>query len=243
MSNTRLLQGDCLRLLPDVPTGSVDMVLADLPYGITCNAWDTPIPLRPLWDELRRVCKKNAAMLFFSQMPFAAELAQSNRKMFRYEWIWQKEQGSGFLNANRMPLRAHENICVFYRSLPTYNPQKRKGEPYRTKSGANTSSNYGKFDGSVHSANSSGDRYPVDVLKYPAVRDKHPTQKPVPLLEYLIRTYTNPGETILDPAMGSGSTGVAAVNAGRNFIGMEPDEYYFDVARERVAEAVRENHG
>lgn len=232
----QLYHGDCLEIMKGIPDKSVDMVLADLPYGTTQNRWDIVIPFEPLWEQYRRVCKKNAAICLFGQMPFSAALVMSNPREFRYEWIWQKAQGSGFLNANRMPLRAHENILVFYETLPTYNPQKGKAKPYKAKSGEKTSSNYGKFDGSWHTANN-GDRYPVDILRFPAVRGDHPTQKPVPLLEYLIRTYTNEGETVLDNCMGSGSTGVACVNTGRDFIGIELDETYFKIAEQRINEA------
>ena len=235
---TQLLQGDCLELLPRLPAESVDMVLADLPYGTTRNRWDNVIPLPQLWDELRRVCKENAAMLFFGQMPFAAELVMSNRKMFRYEWIWQKSSKTGFLNAKKMPLKEHENILVFYQKIPTYNPQMVKGERHSREAGKR-SNNYGAF----HAVPSYSDEYyPGDIIQFPCIfhtheKQVHPTQKPVALLEYLVKTYTNPGETVLDPTMGSGSTGVAAVNMGRGFIGIELDADYFAIAKERIGRA------
>ena len=232
----QLLHGDCLELMKSIPDGSVDMVLCDLPYGITSrNKWDNIIPLEELWQQYNRICKLNAAIILFAQMPFGSALIESNRKNFRYEWIWQKHQGSGFLNANRMPLRAHENILVFYKKLPTYNPQKTKGKPYKAKSGVKTSTNYGSFDGSWHT-DSDGERFPTDVLKYPAVRQFHPTQKPVELLEYLIKTYTNEGDIVLDNCMGSGSTCVAAINTNRHYIGFELDEGYFEIAKKRIAQ-------
>lgn len=239
MPNIKLMHGDCLELMKQLPDGSVDMILCDLPYGTTSrNKWDCVIPFFPLWQQYNRTIKKNGAILLFCQMPFGSDLIQSNRKNFRYEWIWQKHQGTGFLNANRMPMRSHENILVFYKKLPTYNAQKQSGKPYKAKSGNKTSNNYGEFSGEWHTANN-GDRFPTDVLKYPSVRGVHPTQKPVPLLEYLIRTYTNEGETVLDNCMGSGSTGVACVNTDRNFIGMELDPQYFEIAKKRIEEAER----
>lgn len=248
---TTLLHGDCLELLRDVPPGSVDMVLADLPYGRTRNSWDNVIPLPPLWEQLKRVCKDNAAMLFFSQMPFAAELIMSNPKMFKYEWIWDKCNATGFLNCDFAPLKVHENILVFSRKAASfvknkknamgYHPQFTSGKPYTVKQ-CRKSANYDcKWMKDVETKNI-GRRYPTDIIKFPkSGKPLHPTQKPIALLEYLIKTYTNPGETVLDPTMGSGSTGVAAVNTGRNFVGMELDAGYFDIAQTRIEEA-RRNH-
>lgn len=239
--NAQLLQGDCLELIKDIPDGSVDMVLADPPYGTTRNKWDSVIPPDKLWEQYRRICKQNAAIVLFSQMPFSATLVSSNPKEFRYEIIWQKSQGTGHLNANRMPLKIHENILVFYRSLPTYNPQKTDGhKPYKTCS-RHGNTNYGK-QRDTETVITDGTRYPVDVIHFPACNNSaekpvHPTQKPVSLLEYLICTYTNEGETVLDNCMGSGSTGVACVNTGRNFIGMELDPGYFETAKRRIEEA------
>lgn len=187
-----------------------------------------------------RVIKENGAIVLFSQMPFAAELVLSNKKMFRYEWIWEKTKAGGFLNANRMPLQAHEHLCVFYKKLPIYNPQMESGKPYIKKSVTNGDGGcYGKFErvGSVNV--NSGTRYPRSVVKF--ANDNHgslhTTQKPVPLLEYLIRTYTNEGETVLDNCMGSGSTGVAAKNLNRNFYGIELNEHYFEIAKNRIESA------
>lgn len=230
----KLLQGDCLELMKSIPDKSVDMVLCDLPYGTTQNKWDTVIPFEPLWEQYKRICKENASVLLFSQMPFSAFLILSNTKMFKYEWIWQKTQGTGFLNSKKMPLKAHENILCFYQKPPTYNPQMQNGfKPYKCKSGKG-SSNYG-YQTQVTTI-SNGERFPKDIVCFDYDRGKkiHPTQKPVPLLEYLIKTYTNEGETVLDNCMGSGSTGVACVHTGRDFIGMELDEHYFSIAKERI---------
>lgn len=228
-----LLHGDCLELMNDIPNKSIDLILCDLPYGTTQNKWDAVIPFDKLWAQYNRIIKDNGAIVLFSQMPFGANLIMSNPKMFRYEWVWEKEQGTGHLNAKKMPLKKHENILVFYKHLPTYNPQMREGFKSYTCLSGKGSANYGKQTQVI--TENDGTRYPLDVIQFG--RDKgglHPTQKPVALLEYLIKTYTNEGETVLDNCMGSGSTGVACKNTNREFIGMELDEKYFNIARERL---------
>lgn len=243
MVEVQLMQGDCLELMCDIPDGSVDMVLCDLPYGTTRCAWDVPIPFEPLWAQYRRICKPNAAIVLLSQMPVAAALVNSNPKWFRYEWIYEKACPTGFLNANRMPMKAHENILVFYRSLPTYNPQFTFEKPYRKKrTGGKQSEVYGRRLSGITTDAIDGKRYPRDVLRFSnsscgVDKGAHPTQKPVALLEYLIKTYTNPGDTVLDNCMGSGSTGVACANTGRDFIGIELDTGYFETAKHRIEEA------
>ena len=233
----KLLQGDCLELMKDIPDKSIDMILCDLPYGTTRCKWDSVIPFEPLWKQYSRIIKDNGAICLFSQMPFTAALVMSNLKMFRYEWIAEKSMATGFLNAKHMPLKCHENICVFYKKLPTYNPQMTKGKPYNIKRRDCGAQYLGNFD-NIETKNE-GTRYPRDVLKdlwkpYCSGKMLHPTQKPVPLLEYLIKTYTNKGETVFDNCMGSGSTGVACVNTSRNFIGIELDEKYFKIAERRI---------
>ena len=230
-----LKQGDCLELMKDIPDKSVDMILCDLPYGVTSNKWDSIIPFEPLWESYHRVIKDNGAIVLFSQMPFTVDLVASNYKDFRYEWIWEKLSASGHLNANRMPMKKHENILVFYKKLPTYNPQFTEGKPY-VATYSTHSSNYGKQKDNITTIND-GKRYPVDIIKFNNDRGLHPTQKPVELLEYLIKTYTNEGDTVLDNCMGSGSTGVACVNTCRNFIGIELDGGYFEIAKSRIEEA------
>lgn len=229
-----LMHGDCLELMAQIPDGSVDMVLCDLPYGTTRNKWDSGIPLGPLWEHYRRVCR--GAIVLSAQTPFDKVLGASNIGMLKYEWVWRKEAGTGFLNAKKAPLKDHENVLVFYSAPPTYNPQMRTGhKPYKIKKGGE-STNY-DTSGTVTTV-SDGDRYPLTVLEFSRDRDKlHPTQKPVALMEYLIRTYTHEGETVLDNTMGSGTTGVACINTGRNFIGIEKDAKYFAIAKQRIESA------
>ena len=236
----KLLQGDCLELMKDIPDKSIDMILCDPPFGTTRCKWDSIIPFEPLWEQYNRIIKANGAICLFSQMPFTASLVMSNPKMFRYEWIAEKSMATGFLNAKHMPLKCHENICIFYKKLPTYNPQMTKGKPYNIKRRDCEAQYLGNFE-NIETKNE-GTRCPRDILKdlwkpYCGGKLFHPTQKPVPLLEYLIKTYTNEGETVLDNCMGSGSTGVACVNTNRNFIGIELDEKYFNIAKERIKDA------
>ena len=228
----KLLNGDCLELMKDIPDGSIDMILCDLPYGITKCKWDSVIPFDSLWAQYNRVIKDNGAIVLFAQGVFTHKLAMSNIAHYKYEWIWRKSFATGFLNSKKIPLRAHENILVFYKNPPTYNPQFTQGKPYKTKNGA-LSPVYDENFASVETV-SDGRRYPIDVLDFKIEKGLHPTQKPVALLEYLIKTYTNEGETVLDNCMGSGSTGIACKRLNRNFIGIELDKNYFDVAKERI---------
>lgn len=239
-----MLHGDCLELMKNIPDKSVDMVLCDLPYGTTRNSWDTVIPFVPLWELYKRIIKSNGAICLFGSEPFSTALRASNLRMYRYDWIWEKTLPQGFLNSHKMPLRATENISVFYKKLPLYNPQMKDGEPYdKGIRKASCTTNYGDF-GETIAKNKTGRRFPTNVLVFSNGNHKnilHPTQKPVALLEYLIKTYTNEGETVLDNAAGSGSTGVACVNTNRNFIGIELDENYFQIAKNRINEALKKN--
>ena len=248
----QLLHGDCLELLKNIPDKSIDMILTDPPYGITACKWDSVIPFAPMWEQLNRIIKDNGAILLFSAQPFTTDLICSNRKNFRYEIIWQKTQAQGFLNANKMPLRAHENILVFYKKLPTYNPIKtsvnRKDIGRVRQLNAMRSQQYGTMNKTI--SVETGLRYPTDVIKFSnwngtlfgknVSHIKHPTAKPVALLEYLIKTYTLENETVLDFTMGSGSTGVACVNTNRDFIGIEIDNKYFSIAKDRIEAAQKE---
>lgn len=240
MISNKLILGDCLEKMTSIPSGSIDMILADLPYGQTArNDWDNQIDLPELWEQYNRVIKENGAIILFANGMFTAELMMSNKKIWRYNLVWEKTQPTGFLNARRMPLRSHEDICVFYKKLPTYNPQKTTGHERKVSSASSKrnckkSLNYG--EAGLSSYNST-ERYPKSVLKF--AKDiqhsaLHPTQKPVALLEWLIRSYTQEGETVLDNCMGSGSTGVACLNTGRNFIGIESDKEYFETASRRI---------
>ena len=234
MSKIRLIHGNCLKKMKDIPDGSIDAVIADPPYGTTSCKWDTCIPFEPMWEQLKRIIKPNRVIVLFGSQPFTSALVMSNPKMFKYEWVWDKGQGTGFLNAKKQPLRSCENISVFYDKQCTYNPQMRTGfKPYTCKQGDTKTQNYGKQTGAV--TVSDGSRFPLTRIEF--VRDKekvHPTQKPVALMEYLIKTYTNKGETVLDFAMGGGTTGVACKNLNRNFIGIELDPKYFKIAKGRV---------
>ena len=207
------------------------------PYGTTRNKWDSIIDLNLLWKQYERIIKDNGAIVLFAQVPFNIMLGASNLKLLKYEWIWEKPQGTGFLNAKKMPLKSHENILVFYKKLPTYNPQMTGDEVRKIKrSQRKKINNYENFIDEKESVYIG--RYPKDILKFNKDKEKiHPTQKPVGLLEYLIKTYTNDGETVLDNCMGSGSTGVACLNTNRKFIGIELDEKYFEIAKNRI-----ENH-
>lgn len=234
MSKIQLLKGDCLALMKDIPDKSVDMVLCDLPYGNTQNKWDKIIPFSPLWKEYSRIVKDDCAIVLFSQMPFTATLVSNNTKHFKYMWIWYKHYCRGFLNAKKQPLRTTENICVFYKKQCTYNPKMRKGRLRQKGNSSKQRGCYGKYK-PIKTVND--EYYPTDILDFAGVPNNellHSTQKPVELLEYLIKTYTNEGETVLDNCMGSGSTGIACVNTGRNFIGIELEEKYFKIAKERI---------
>lgn len=225
--------GNCLERMKEIPDGSVDMVMCDLPYGTTQNKWDSVIPLEPLWCEYRRVCKRNAAIVLTAQTPFDKALGASNLAMLKYEWIWIKTRATGHLNSRHSPMKNHENVLVFYAAPPVYNPQglKRKSAPTIRRGGDN-GTNYGLSD---KDSLQEFENYPRTAIAIASEgKCGHPTQKPVALMEYLIRTYTNEGETVLDNTMGSGTTGVACMNTGRRFIGIERDEKYFAIAQSRL---------
>jgi site-specific DNA-methyltransferase (adenine-specific) len=236
----QLIYGDCLEKMRDIPPGSVDMILCDLPYGVTArNKWDCVIPWTPLWAEYMRVAKENAAIVLTAIQPFSSACVLSNPDMFKYEWIWSKTHSTGFLNAKKQPLRSHEQVLVFYRKQPTYNPQKTSGHLRKVSTAAHkincvNTTNYGEHGLTSYD---STERFPRTVLVFPSDKQKsalHPTQKPVALMAYLIRTYTNADETVLDNCMGSGTTGVACVETGRKFIGIELDPKYFQISQERL---------
>ena len=234
-----LRHGDCLELMKDIPNKSIDMILCDLPYGTTRNKWDSIISLDKLWEQYERIIKDNGAIVLFAQTPFDKVLGVSNLKMLRYEWIWKKSKATGHLNAKKMPLKEHENILIFYKNLPRYNAQGLIKKVIPTiRRGRDNGSNYGE---SSKDAIQEYENYPKSVLEFASVgKTIHPTQKPVELLEYLIKTYTIEGELVLDNCMGSGSTGVACVNTGREFIGIELDENYYNIAKNRISQALND---
>jgi DNA modification methylase len=241
MKINEIYKGDCLELMPKfVESKSVDMIFCDLPYGTTQNKWDSVIPLDKLWREYERVIKDNGAIVLFAQTPFDKVLGVSNLKMLKYEWVWEKTQATGHLNAKKMPMKAHENILVFYKKLPTYNPQKTTGHK-PMNSGVRRSSlkneNYNEINKIDLPFGGDTDRYPRTVLEFKSDKQKnylHPTQKPLALIEYMIKTYTNEGDLILDNTCGSGTTGLGAKNLNRNYIMMEQDPKYYEIACKRV---------
>jgi len=233
-----LYNEDCLQTMKRIPDGSIDLMLTDIPYGTTQNEWDILPNLNEMWIEWKRILKPNGVWIFTAQQPIASDLIVSNRKDFRYEWIWEKTQGTGHLNANKMPLKIHENILIFYRQLPTYNPQiikslkrvvKRNGLKAKT-------TNYGDF---TEISKSEYDGYvPTDIIQFDRdAEQQHPTQKPVDLFRYLIKTYSNEGETVFDGYMGSGTTAIACIAEKRNYIGSELSNEYFEIATKRIENA------
>ena len=249
MSNVinRLFEGDCLEYMKEIPDGSVDMILCDLPYGMTQNKWDSYIPLDKLWEQYNRIIKTNGAIVLTSNGVFTAKLILSQPNIYKYKWVWEKSKPTNFLNAKKQPLRKHEDVCVFYKKQPVYHPQMTKGEPYdKGKRKNQQCGNYGDFE-SVHVA-SDGERYPTDIIYVKTAESEgpviHPTQKPIELGRYMVITYTNPGDIVLDNTFGSGSFLVAALMEGRNFIGIEKNEDvalfkreeidYIDVAKKRL---------
>ncbi|AGG57788.1 DNA methylase [Vibrio phage helene 12B3] len=249
-----MMKGDCLEVMKGIPDGSIDMILTDPPYGTTRNKWDSVIPLDAMWEQLKRIIKPKGVIVLMAQTPFDKVLGASNISMLKYEWIWEKTAATGHLNAKKMPMKAHENalvfsddpedhwnMMVFYKSLPAYNPQITEGHK-PTNSYTKRDDSDGECYGKTRSVSGGGktSRYPRSVQVFASDKQKcklHPTQKPVALMEYLIKTYTNEGETVLDFTMGSGTTGVAAKNLNRGFIGIELDDQYFEIAKDRIEKA------
>lgn len=248
MDIDKIYNEDCLEGMKHIPSASVDMILCDLPYGTTENKWDSVIPFEPLWEQYSRIIKPNGAICLWAQLPFSIKLGASNLKMLRYEWVIEKTMPTGFLNAKRMPMKCHENVLVFYKKLPTYNPQMINDQPHWCNPPAKTSStNYNAHNAQIRRAKHFSDSYyPRDVLKVKTgwhageSKSLHPTQKPVSACEYFIKTYTNEGELILDNCMGSGTTAVACINTNRHFLGFELEKEYFELACKRIANAKAE---
>ena len=245
MSTINLYNSDCLEIMKTIEDKSIDMICCDLPYGLTQNRLDVVIPFEPLWEQYERIIKDDGCIALFGQGLFYIDLVNSNRKLFRYDLVWDKVLTSGFLNAKRMPLRQHEQIAIFYKKLPIYNPQFTQGKPlhgkgvsYMNKELKNQ--NYGDFHVTEDVRKGSTEKYPTSILKFPKPHPsiaKHRTEKSVSCLEWLIKTYTNEGDTVMDNCMGAGSCGIACKNTNRNFIGMEIDENYFKIAEERINES------
>jgi len=241
-----LRKGDCLELMKDIPDKSIHMILCDLPYGTTKCKWDTIIPLEPLWKQYERVIKDNGVIVLMASQPFTTKLISSNIKMFKYNLVWEKPQGVDPFMAKKRPLNNIEDILIFYKRQPTYNPQYEKGKPYKIT--RDKKPRYYEITGTIMKETTTvndGYRLPKRVIRCKQERGLHPTQKPVALLEYLIKTYTNEGETVLDNTMGSGSTGIACVNTNRNFIGIElgkDKSGYFEVAENRIKQYILDNN-
>lgn len=239
----KLILGDCLEVMKELPDNSVDLILADLPFGTTQNKWDSVIPLEPLWTQYKRVIKHKCPIVLFAQTPFDKVLGVSNLSQLKYEWIWEKQKATGFLNAKIYPLKAHENILVFCDGRhEIYNPQKTQGKPYNKGliKGENANGSYGFFKEKLR-INETGERLPRSVIKFQTASgglqskgSNHPTEKPVLLLEYFIKTYTNENMFVLDNVMGSGSTCLAAKNTNRKYIGIEKEQKYYDIAVKRI---------
>lgn len=239
----KLYNGDCLEIMKNIPDKSVDMILCDLPYGTTACKWDTVIPFEPLWEQYKRIIKDNGAIVLFGSEPFSTLLRYSNLKMYKYDWVWDKVRGVGHLLSKKRPMICVENISVFYKKQPIYNPQMRKREKPR-KSTNKGNDKVWNGNGKKYESILLTEKYPINLLTFSksdmTKNNYHSTQKPVTLLEYLIKTYTNEGEIVLDNCMGSGSTGVACVNTGRKFIGIELDPKYFAISEERINGAIKE---
>lgn len=237
MSKYKLIQGNCLELMNDIPDGSVDLVLTDPPYGTTSCKWDSIIPFEPMWEQLNRIIKPNGAICLFGSEPFSSALRMSNIKHFKYDWYWNKIRGVGHLNAKRQPMKSVETISVFYKKQCCYNPQMRPRKKSRTSKNNNSQKVFGNCRNNFV-GETLKEKYPVSLITFSKSDMKknkfHSSQKPIDLLEYLIKTYTNEGETVLDFTMGSGSTGVACLNTNRRFIGIELDEKYFNIAKNRI---------
>lgn len=238
-NNCELWEGDCLEVMEQIKSGSIDMILCDLPYGTTKCKWDSIIPFEYLWKQYNRLIKSNGSIVLFGSEPFSSKLRLSAENMYRYDWIWKKNKATQYLNAKKMPLLDYETLSVFYKTLPTYNPIMTEGKAYSNSHKPGDSGEcYGKVGYSE--VKNKTTRYPKRIIEFGVdmKAEYHPTQKPIPLLEYLIRTYTDEGETVLDNCMGSGSTGVAAINTNRKFIGIELDTTYCGIAKERIQHIV-----
>ena len=240
MNLNKIILGDCLEEMRKLDDESIDMILCDLPYGTTQCKWDTIIPFNELWKEYNRIIKSNGAIVLTATQPFTSTLVMSNIKMFRYSLVWEKSKSTGYLNSKKMPMRAHEDILVFYKNLPTYNPQKTLGDPYDKGKANRPTEVYREQKGEIHVKNEDGLRYPRSVQYFKTAESEgkvyHPTQKPISLFEWLIKTYSNENDVILDNCMGSGTTAIASIRTKRNYIGIENNEDYHNIILKRIEE-------
>jgi site-specific DNA-methyltransferase (adenine-specific) len=237
-----LRKGDCLELMKDIPDKSIDAIICDLPYGTTACKWDTIIPFEPLWEQYKRIIKNNGAIVLFASQPFTSALVMSNPKMFKYSLVWDKVAVTNPMLAKKQPMRCHEDVLVFYDKQPTYNPQMRVGVKWsRAGKKQHATDTLGQSTLFNNGSDESEMKYPKSIITFSnadKTKNEHPTQKPLDLMEWLVKTYTNEGDLVLDNTMGSGTTGVACVNTNRGFIGMELDDKYFEIAKARINEAI-----
>jgi len=237
-----LINDDCLKALLKIPNNSIDLILTDPPYGTTACKWDSIIPFEPMWKELKRIIKDNGCIALFGSEPFSSSLRISNIKWFRYDWVWEKTRPTGFFLAKKQPLKIHENISIFYKKQCFYNPIKKKADEKKIDKRKTFNPTSNPYLGGIikNRTKDDGTRFPLSIQKFSSISQKgqHPTQKPVALLEYLIKTYTIENDRVLDFTMGSGSTGVACKNLNRNFIGIELDKEYFKIAENRINSAI-----
>jgi site-specific DNA-methyltransferase (adenine-specific) len=237
LENSTIYNADCFDIFHLIPDKSVQLILADLPYGTTACKWDSIVDLDLLWKQYKRIIKDNGAIVLTASQPFTTKLISSNYEMFKYDWVWNKRKATGHQLVKKQPLRLKEDVLVFYKQQPIYNPQMTEGKPYKSRPGKiNKEGVYGQVG--KHRNDNNGIRYPKNIIEFSFVhKPVHPTEKPIELMEYLVKTYTNEGDMVLDNTMGSGTTGVGCVNTGRKFIGIEKEKNYFDIAVKRIKEA------
>ncbi len=238
MKESKIICGEAIEEMSKLESKSIDLILCDLPYGTTQCKWDTIIPFDKLWEQYSRLIKDNGAIVLTASHPFAANLVMSNPKLFRYSLVWEKSKSTGYLNSKKMPMRSHEDILVFYKNLPTYNPQMTEGEPYDKGTAHRPTDVYREQKGEIHVKNETGKRYPRSVQYFKTAESEgkvyHPTQKPVSLMEWLIKTYTNEGEIVLDNCVGAGTTAIACIRTNRKFIGIDISQEYVDITNDRI---------
>lgn len=237
---SKIINGECIYEMSKIPDGTIDMILCDLPYGTTQCKWDTIIPFNDLWEQYVRIIKPNGAIVLTACQPFTSNLVMSKPKLFRYSLVWEKSKSTGYLNSKKMPMRSHEDILVFYKNLPTYNPQMSQGTPYDKGKANRPTDVYREQKGEIHVKNDTGLRYPRSVKYFKTAESEgkvyHPTQKPISLMEWLIKTYTNENDMVLDNCIGSGTTAIAAIRTNRRYIGIELDVNFYNITNQRIEE-------